>query len=198
VGRPNSIVVDNYGNRYAAEHLVTKDPSRYFFYKEAVKFDILELIYPRVPSWLVFDETLRSTVTITNLGISTAGFGIVPWAKDNMDAVQKGWILRGDSIEEIAGKIRNHPENRKLMDSQNLAASVAGFNDSCAKGKDEVFGRLAATLKPVDKAPFYALPLYPGGPNTKGGIAANAAREVLDWEGKPIPRLFTAGEISPP
>lgn len=196
VGRPNSIVVDNYGNRYAAEHLVTKDPSRYFFYKEAVKFDILELIYPRVPSWLVFDETLRSTVTITNLGISTAGFGIVPWSKDNMDAVQKGWILRGDSIEEIAGKIRNHPENRKLMDSQNLAASVAGFNDSCAKGKDEVFGRQAATLKPVDKAPFYALPLYPGGPNTKGGIAANAAREVLDWEGKPIPRLFTAGEIS--
>ena len=28
------------------------------------------------------------------------------------------------------------------------------------------------------------------------GIAANAKREVLNWEGKPIPRLFTAGEIS--
>lgn len=196
VGRPNSIVVNNYGDRYAAEHLVTKDPSRYFFYKEAVKFDILNLIYPRVPSWLIFDETLRSTFTITNLGISTAGFGLVPWSKDNMDAVERGWILRGNSIEEIAAKIKSHPENRKLMDSQKLANAVATFNDGCAKGKDEAFGRLANTLKPVEKAPFYALPLYPGGPNTKGGIAANAAREVLTWDGKPIPRLFTAGEIS--
>jgi succinate dehydrogenase/fumarate reductase flavoprotein subunit len=51
-------------------------------------------------------------------------------------------------------------------------------------------------MGPIDKPPFYALPLYAGGPNTKGGIAANAKREVLNWEGKPIPRLFTAGEIS--
>jgi succinate dehydrogenase/fumarate reductase flavoprotein subunit len=51
-------------------------------------------------------------------------------------------------------------------------------------------------MGPIDKPPFYALPLYAGGPNTKGGIAANAEREVLNWEGKPIPRLFTAGEIS--
>lgn len=196
VGRPNSIVVDNYGDRYAAEHLVTKDPSRYFFYKEAVKFDILELIYPRVPSWFIFDETLRSTFTITYLGIATAAFKFVPWSKDNMDAVQRGWILRGDTLEDLAAKIKGHAENRKLMDAQRLVKAVGSFNESCAKGKDEAFGRLANTLKPVDKAPFYALPLYPGGPNTKGGIAANAAREVLTWEGKPVPRLFTAGEIS--
>lgn len=196
VGRPNSIVVDNYGDRYAAEHLVTKDPSRYFFYKEAVKFDILELIYPRVPSWFIFDETLRSTFTITYLGIATAAFKFVPWTKDNMDAVERGWILRGDTIEEIAAKIKEHPENRKLMDAGRLAKTVTGFNEACARGKDEAFGRLANTLKPVEKAPFYALPLYPGGPNTKGGIAANAAREVLTWDGKAIPRLFTAGEIS--
>ena len=196
VGRPNSIVVDNYGDRYAAEHLVTKDPSRYFFYKEAVKFDITGLIYPRVPSWFVFDENLRSTFTITYLGIATAGFKFVPWSKDNMDAVRRGWILSGNSIEELAAKIKLHPENRKLMDSARLAKTVSSFNESCAKGSDEVFGRLKNTLKPVEKVPFYALPLYPGGPNTKGGIAANAAREVLAWDGKPIPRLYTAGEIS--
>ena len=38
--------------------------------------------------------------------------------------------------------------------------------------------------------------LYPGGPNTKGGIDADAQRRVLNWAGIPIPRLFTAGEIS--
>jgi hypothetical protein len=59
VGKPNSIVVDSFGRRYAAEHLITKDPSRYLFYKEAVHLDILRLVYPCVPSWLVFDENLR-------------------------------------------------------------------------------------------------------------------------------------------
>jgi len=196
VGSPNSIVVDNYGNRYDAETLITTDPSRYFFYKEAVKFDILKLVYPRTPSWMIFDETFRSKRTVTNLGISTAGFGLVPWTKDNMDAVNRGWILKGETLEEVASKIKAHPENRKLMEEANLAKTVARFNEFCAKGKDEDFERRPQSMAPIDKPPYYALPLYAGGPNTKGGIAANAKREVLNWKGEPIRRLFTAGEIS--
>ena len=196
VGSPNSIVVDNYGNRYDAETLITTDPSRYFFYKEAVKFDILKLVYPRTPSWMVFDETFRTKRTVTTLGISTAGFGFVPWTKDNMDAINRGWILKADTVEELAGKIKEHPENRKLMEEANLAKTVSRFNEFCSKGKDEDFDRKPQSMAPIDKPPYYALPLYAGGPNTKGGIAANAKREVLNWKGEPIPRLFTAGEIS--
>jgi len=196
VGRPNSMVVDNYGNRYLAETLVTDDPSRYFSYKEAVKFDITKLVYPRVPSWMVFDETFRTKVTITTLGVSTAGFGLVPWTKDNSDAINRGWILKADTVEELAAKIKANPENRKLMDPANLTKTVARFNELSAKGKDEDLNRRPETLGPIEKPPFYALPLYAGGPNTKGGIAANAKREVLDWEGRPIPRLYTAGEVS--
>ena len=51
-------------------------------------------------------------------------------------------------------------------------------------------------MGPVAKPPFYAVPLYPGGPNTKGGLRSNAQRQVLDWDDRPIPRLYTAGEIS--
>lgn len=196
VGAANSIVVDNYGNRYASETLVTTDPSRYFFYKEAVKFDILNLLYPRLPSWMIFDETLRAKTPLTSMGISTAGFGLVPWTKDNMDAIKRGWILQADTVEGLAEKIREHKENRKLMKPDNLAKTVSRFNEFSKKGVDEDFNRKGATLGMINKPPYYALPLYAGGPNTKGGIAANAKREVLDWEGKPIPRLFTAGEIS--
>ena len=196
VGGKNSIVIDNYGNRYAAETLVTTDPSRYFFYKEAIKFDILNLSYPRVPSWMVFDETLRANVTITSMGISTAGFGFVPWTKDNMDAVKRGWIMQADTIEGLAAKIKEHKENMGKMVPDNLVKTVARFNEFCKAGKDADFDRKPGTLAPVDKPPFYALPLYAGGPNTKGGIDCNGRREVLDWAGKPIPRLFTAGEIS--
>jgi len=196
VGSPRSIVVDNMGNRYASETLVTTDPSRYFFYKEAIKFDITKLVYPRCPSWMIFDETFRSKVTVTSLGISTAGFGFVPWTKDNMDAINRGWILKGNTIEELADKIKAHAENRKLMEQANLVKTVGKYNEACKKGKDEEFDRKAMSLGPIDAPPYYALPLYAGGPNTKGGIAANAKREVLDWKNKPIPRLYTAGEIS--
>lgn len=196
IGRPNSMVIDSYGNRYAAETLITTDPSRYFFYKEAIKFDITKLIYPRVPSWMIFDETFRSKNTITSMGISTAGYGLVPWTRDNMDAVKKGWIMQADTLEALGEKIKAHAENRKLLDPATLAKAVERYNEFCKKGKDEDFNRKEATLGPVEKGPFYALPLYPGGPNTKGGILANAKREVLTWEGEPIPRLYTAGEIS--
>ena len=196
VGRPNSIVVDNYGNRYAAETLITTDPSRYFFYKEAIKFDITKLLYPRCPSWMVFDKTFITGTTVTSLGISTAGYGFVPWTQDNMDAVRRGWILTADTIEALGEKIKAQSDNRKLMDTASLAKTVERYNDFARKGKDEDFSRLPKSLGPVETPPFYALPLYAGGPNTKGGIAANAKREVLDWTMKPIPRLYTAGEIS--
>lgn len=196
IGLPSSIVIDSYGNRYAAETLITTDPSRYFFYKEAIKFDITKLLYPRVPSWLIFDETFRAKNTITSMGISTAGFGMVPWTRDNLDAVRRGWIMQADTMEALAAKIRAHKENRNLLEADNLTKTVARFNEFSKKGKDEEFNRKAGTLGPIEKGPFYALPLYPGGPNTKGGIMANANREVLTWEGEPIPRLYSAGEIS--
>jgi succinate dehydrogenase/fumarate reductase flavoprotein subunit len=50
-------------------------------------------------------------------------------------------------------------------------------------------------MGPVSEPPFYAIPLYPGGPNTKGGLRADPRRRVLDWEDKPIPRLYAVGEI---
>ncbi len=145
---------------------------------------------------MIFDETFRTKRTVTNLGISTAGFGLVPWTKDNTDAINRGWILKGDTVEEVASKIKAHPENRKLMVEANLAKTVSRFNEFCAKGKDEDFDRRVQSMAPIDKSPYYALPLYAGGPNTKGGIASNGQRQVLNWKNEPIPRLFTAGEIS--
>lgn len=193
---PNSMIVDNYGNRYTDEGEVTDDPNRYYFYHKAAEFDVKTLLYPRTPSWMIFDEAYRSTTTVALMGFGAVGLGYVPWTTDNMDAIQRGWILKGNSVEELATKIKAQPDNRSLMAESNLAKSVSRFNALCANHKDEDFGRRAATLGPIVKPPFYAMPLYVGGPNTKGGISANARREVLDWNDRPIPRLYTAGEIS--
>lgn len=44
--------------------------------------------------------------------------------------------------------------------------------------------------------PYYAIAEYPGGPNTEGGLVKNARSQVVDVFGKPIPRLYAAGEIA--
>jgi succinate dehydrogenase/fumarate reductase flavoprotein subunit len=194
VGKPNEIVVDNRGRRYASERRITKDPSRYHFYKEALRFDTHQLSYPRIPSWMVFDDTLMQAGPLVRGG--RAGYLGLEWSDDNKTALEHGWILRADSIAELAERIRAHPDNRREMDPVTLADTVRRFNAYCAAGRDIEFDREPDSLGPVAKAPFYAIPLYPGGPNTKGGLRTNGQCQVLDWDDQPIPRLFSAGEIS--
>ncbi len=193
-GAVNSIVVDNYGKRYANENDITTGAWRYQFYKMAVYYDMYTMDYPRVPSWQIFDETCRARQPMVTG--STVAYGFVPWTTDNLRAIQEGWILKADTIADLAAKIKAHPENMKKMDAAKLAKTIETFNGYAAAKKDLEFGRPDTALGPIVKPPFYAMPLYPGGPNTKGGIDADAQRHVLDWRGKPIKRLYTAGEIS--
>lgn len=194
VGKPNEIVVDNHGRRYASERRITKDPSRYQFYKEALRFDTSTLTYPRIPSWMVFDSTLMQKGPLVRVG--RAAYIGIDWGEDNMNALRNGWILQGETIDALAAQIREHPDNRGFMDATALSRSVEKWNSYCEARYDPDFERDVDTMGPVSKPPFYAIPLYPGGPNTKGGLRSNGRREVLDWDDKPIPRLYTAGEIS--
>lgn len=140
VGSPHSIVVDNFGNRYAAENLITKNPSAYFFYKEATKFDITNLTYPRSPSWMIFDETLRTSKPLVNLGISTVGFDLVEWDKKNEKPIESGLIIKADTIEALAEKIRMRRENANRMDAETLVRTVETFNKACDLKKMKPWG----------------------------------------------------------
>ena len=164
------------------------------FYKEALLFDTVTLTYPRIPSWMIFDTTMINNGPIVRLG--AASYNGINWGHDNMNAVRNGWILKGDTIAELAAKIRAHTDNCGAMDTDVLSRTVNDWNAYCAAGRDADFNAEPKTMGPVAEPPFYAIPLYPGGPNTKGGLRANARREVLDWDDKPIARLYTAGEIS--
>ena len=194
VGKPNEIVVDNLGQRYAAERRITKDPSRYIFYKEALHFDTVTLTYPRIPSWMIFDSTLFNGGALVST--AAAAYNDIDWDKGNQNALNNGWILQGATIAELAAKIRAHPDNKELMDAEALSQQVEKWNRYCAAGNDPDFNAEPNTMGAVNKPPYFAIPLYPGGPNTKGGLRSNARREVLDWDDKPIPRLYAAGEIN--
>ncbi|MDR0514884.1 MAG: FAD-binding protein [Coriobacteriaceae bacterium] len=209
VGSAGTIVVNSKGSRFMDETLITKDPSRYFSYKNAVKMDITTLTFPNDPSYMIFDETKRLAGPLTNLSLSTAGFGLVPWDEKNEIPIERGWIYKADTIEELAQKISStHAQNKGQMDAAVLADTMSKYQQIVETGVDKEFGRTSKArdpktaqvvdvgFQPISTPPFYALPLVAGGPNTKGGLQADGDRHVIDWDNKPIPRLYTAGEMS--
>ena len=195
IGAPGSIVANSLGRRFANELQITGGITNNCFYEKAAEQSLATLTYDNLPSWLVLDDEAFHARELANTTRSTVGYGFVDF-KGNQDALARGWILKADSIEELAREIARLGEHSSRMKPEVLARTVAQFNDDCAAGKDQLFGRARSTLRPVARAPFYAVPLFAGGSNTKGGLSTTAAREVTDWSGRPIAGLYAAGEIS--
>ncbi len=103
-----------------------------------------------------------------------------------------GWNSSG-SVDTISVPNGYLPST---MTAAGLTNTVNTYNGYCAAGNgDPDFGRTASTMAPVQTAPFYALPLFLGGPNTQGGPIRNEMGQVCDPDNNPIPRLYSAGEL---
>jgi succinate dehydrogenase/fumarate reductase flavoprotein subunit len=81
------------------------------------------------------------------------------------------------------------------MTTEVLQNTIEEYNRFCDAKKDQKFDREPGSLAPIKKAPFYALKMYPGGPNTQGGPKRNEKSQVVDSSGDPIPHLYSAGEL---
>ncbi len=141
---------------------------------------------PRWPSYVIFDESTRAKgpIASTNRGNIR---DVYQWSSDNSIEIKKGWVIVSQSIEDLASKLK--------IDLGHLKATVSEYNSMCADGVDRAFGRPAATLLPIKNAPFYAVPMWPSLFNTQGGPRRNARAQVIDVWGKPIKRLYSAGEL---
>jgi len=109
------------------------------------------------------------------------------WSDDNSAEVARGWIQQADTIEELATKIGRDPAR--------LRQAVDRYNAACAAKEDADFGRNPDTLYPIAQGPYYAMRIDPVIVCTGGGARRNIRSEVLDHEGKPIRRLYEAGEL---
>lgn len=189
------IWVNKYGRRYTDEGL----PLRHNRWLKHVDYNIDEPGYAALPSYLIFDETIRASRPVSDcrqgsgLGIAAydASLGGCPegWSRDNSREIEKGWIKKADTLEELGRSIGG------WMNPQDLAETVARYNGYCRAGQDPEFGRSPDQLAPLEKPPFYACKLYPGGINTLGGPRRNAYGQVLNPYKEPVPRLYSAGEI---
>lgn len=180
---PGALITDRHGRRFTSELYRV-----HTLYYELLNYDSQYLNYPKIPSWWIFDERRRSRLPITPTYFSPTGpLREIRWSSDNLEEVEKGWIISAGSIEELA--------RRCGMEADVLAGTHRRYNAYCAAGEDPDFGRPAVTLTPLDAPPYYAVQLWPGGPNTQGGPRRDADSRVMRVTGGPVPHLYSAGEF---
>jgi len=182
---PGCIMVNQSGRRYLNEAASYHIVGQQMAHRQAEHGDA-------DPSWMVFDQEYRNKFPMGPL------YPLMPHALHKKGV--RSILKRGRTIEELARAMGVNPAT--------LADTVSRFNGSAASGEDPEFHRGEAaydkmygdyrhgpnpTLRPLDKAPFYAMPIYPGDIGTNGGLRTNANAQVLDDSGVPIGGLYAVG-----
>jgi len=117
------------------------------------------------------------------------------WSNDNQREIDRGWVMKANSIEGLASRILADPDHGGLMNSLVLEATLRRYNEYCRKGEDIDYHKSKQWLQPLEDPPYYAVKLWPGGPNTQGGPKRNGRGQVVRVDGTPVPRLYSAGEL---
>lgn len=146
------------------------------FVKEDARRDEFVAAIKKQPGGVVYDINDSSIVKPLN-----------SFNEDVETLVSIGRIYKADSLADLAKQLG--------MPADKLEATVAEFNKMVEAKKDPKFGRKLFD-RPIVKPPFYATPRAPSIHPTMGGLQISTNAQVLDKNGKPIPGLYAAGEVT--
>ena len=188
---PGSVCVNGRGQRFCNE------AGPYGEFASAMQADHAKT-GATVPCWVVFDGRFRKNYPCGPLMPSS----IMPDSKIPADWVGAVYH-KADTLDALAAKIG--------VDAQGLARTVAKMNEYAKAGVDPEFGRGGNAfdryyadprakpnpcLGPIDRAPFYAMKLFPGEIGTKGGLLTDESARVLRADGSVIAGLYAVGNCS--
>ena len=133
--------------------------------------------WPHLPmpskAWFVFDAD----------GLAQ---GAIPPSESGETPDEKGCAYAADTIEELAALME--------VPVDELVTTVDQWNECCGKRQ----GHLPTVPKARscrEDPPFYAQLCAPSFLNTDGGPVRAANGAILDYDGNPIPGLYSAGEF---
>lgn len=200
-----------YVNRYGVRTMDEKVP-----YNEATqtfwRWDPQRLEWPDLLQFMIWDQECQDRYhsDVPANPIATRG-------------IDDGHVITGETMEELIAALTERVEELasitgvRLADSfaEQVPKTIARFNEQVANGRDEDFhrGELPIELAfnawfgeprpgnedtplvyPIsDTGPYYATIMAPGMLDSKGGPITDAAGQVLDVHGEPVPGLFGAG-----
>ncbi len=181
---PHSIIVDQDGLRYVNEAASYVDVGHAMLERN-------RRTGKAIPSWLIMDSRHRNRYI----------FGMAMPRFTPKEFFETGYFIKADTLEELARKCG--------LPADNLLATVARFNRMAEQGVDEDFGRGRTAydryygdpryrnpnLGAIEKAPFFAVKVYPGDLGTSGGMLTDEYARVLKG-GEPIPGLYACGNCS--
>ena len=181
---PHCIIVDQDGKRYFNESQSYTDAGQAMLKRQ-------EETGKAIPSWLIMESRNRNKYI----------FGDMLPRRTPKEVIENGFLVKADSIEELAQKTG--------IDLEGLKETISRFNGFVQKGVDEDFGRGNSAydnyygdptyknpnLGEIVKPPFYAVKAYPGDLGTKGGLLADEHSRVLK-NGEPVKGLYATGNCS--
>ncbi len=183
-GFPGLIMVNQKGCRFTNE--------------SASYVEVVQVMYrlhteenPHVPCWFVFDQRYLDNYVFASL------FPRQPLPQAMLDS---GYIRKAATVAGLASQLG--------MDAAVLQETVNRFNGHARAGHDPDFGRGESAynryfgdptvepnpnLAPIDKAPFYAVKVFPGDLGTKGGLVTDEYARVRREDGSIIEGLYCVG-----
>lgn len=153
--------------------LVNQDGKRFVNELETRDFVSKEILSQKDPSaWLIVDQSMfDQSATIAKY-------------------FDKGLLTKCDDYKALAELIGTNEENIK--------ETIENWIETVKNNEDKEFGRkgMDKTRSDLSKPPYYAVQISPGIHHTMGGVQVDTKSEVLDKEGKAIPGLYAAGEVT--
>ena len=126
------------------------------------------------------------------------------------------WVLWNDNIGKISNTVKAHANEYEAFTKQGVMATcddlkcIADFtkipfdqlqktvkrvSDMAGKGNDKDFNHRAG-LMDMQQGKYYVIKAVPSTHHTMGGVRINEKAEALTAEGKAIPGLWAAGEVT--
>lgn len=153
--------------------LVNQDGKRFVDELQTRDFVSKEILSQKDPSaWLIVDQSMfDQSATIAKY-------------------FDKGLLTKCDDYKALADLIGTNEENIK--------ETIENWIETVKNNEDKEFGRkgMDKTRSDLSKPPYYAVQISPGIHHTMGGVQVDTKSEVLDKEGKSIPGLYAAGEVT--
>lgn len=183
LGTAPFLMVDKFGKRFANEDIMLN----------MVAFTVQCIRVKGI--WVIFDSNWPKYVW--KLG---PGFRRV-WKADDITLnefrkkVELGEVLEASTIDKLAQSMQKITPELHIT---TFKATVVRYNELCARGIDEDFGKKSDRLFPVDTPPFYAHWNKPENSPlivTLGGLITDENLQPLDQNGKPILGLYCTGNV---
>jgi succinate dehydrogenase/fumarate reductase flavoprotein subunit len=174
---PKFIWVNKFGRRFSTE----TGWESHMLHWSLMRHDPMVPGYPQLPIYGISDsDSVKQQ-------LSRFSLNNYKWSKDNSVEIAKGWIKQANTIRDLASQIG--------VEETTLEDTVARYNQNCKLGIDPEHGRLKDHMAPIETPPYYGIEMWPQMSNTLGGPRHDYKARVVNMEGKPIPRLYAAGEL---